>query len=937
MNLNLTDSVKYNLYVEKGKLLQKDFLAVIVSGDTEGTFDFTAYSAATLVVKSRPNDYHSLIQFSTIDNSIDLGTNGQFTLEKSATAMNLKTGKYNYEMWLDSAEGRRGFLRGQFIVYDASSPEVPEDSVINASPIRIVVRDEYSFQITGTTIVNNYTILTGVSRTTFNTYTGATSTALNGKLDKTVFQVYTGATATALNGKVDKTVFIVYTGATDNRLDALESLTGSSNLSFSNGVRRIGNNVKLGGAITEDTIVSATTNFIVFQGPGSSIDLGNMLLLGGSTTDITADTDVNIYSNATGDLNITDFSTINLDTVGGGQVTVGTGIATVGDTFTYEDGGGVTVSMGGNDISLDAGNNASTFYAYGNTAGLVSQDSGGNQAFAFILDEDNIKLTSVPSGTTSKLLYYDNVNGYVTHGNAPASVDVSGKLNTSTFATYSASTQTSINSKLSTSTYSTYTGATNTRLNLLDADIANLGAVSAITASNGLTRTGNQIRLGGTVSSNVSIDPATAGQRQLFFGNGGNGYSFIGLYATNTSGANTHQINVTSGSVIMLSPSYNIQLGSTSRMRFEMTSVTGHTSAARGFMFAHPNNPELTGGGFGIGWELGTENRWSGSLDYQIVYTGSTVRGTQYKLRGRRNNADFTFAQWGASGSSINTNFKLTAISAATKSNVLYYDTTTKVVSYGLAPSGGTGSGLAVAAFNTYSAATQTTINSKLATSVFASYTGTTSSVTAKNVTGTTYTFVTADAGKLLRFTHVSGCTATLPSGLTSGWYTNVVRVAGAGTLTLSAGSGATLESTGTQLTAEKTAASIYKTSSTAYAAFGAFQSYPVQNKTFLIEAPSSSENLTGFYTTEAITLIQADYVLRGASSPSVSFSVKYSNDRSDVSPSTATSRVATSTTTGQSVALSVNIPANRWVWLTTSATAGTVTDIAITLSYYRT
>jgi hypothetical protein len=62
-----------------------------------------------------------------------------------------------------------------------------------------------------------------------------------------------------------------------------------------------------------------------------------------------------------------------------------------------------------------------------------------------------------------------------------------------------------------------------------------------------------------------------------------------------------------------------------------------------------------------------------------------------------------------------------------------------------------------------------------------------------KTVTGTTYTLLEEDTGKILEFTHASGCTVTLPNNLAAQWEAMVVQSTGAGQVTLSAASGASL------------------------------------------------------------------------------------------------------------------------------------------------
>jgi hypothetical protein len=77
-----------------------------------------------------------------------------------------------------------------------------------------------------------------------------------------------------------------------------------------------------------------------------------------------------------------------------------------------------------------------------------------------------------------------------------------------------------------------------------------------------------------------------------------------------------------------------------------------------------------------------------------------------------------------------------------------------------------------------------------------------------EDVTTTTYTFSEADRNKIKRFTHASGCLATIPDALSLNWSTSVYRATGAGVLTIA--SDGTLEGAGSTLNTEKTMAYIH-------------------------------------------------------------------------------------------------------------------------------
>jgi hypothetical protein len=559
--------------------------------------------------------------------------------------------------------------------------------------------------------------------------------------------IYKSTSGTRLFGRYASTTgytqeITIGSGLRLNSSTGVLSYTGASitDITATQGLTKVGNDIRLGGNISGSCVISVVPDgeYLTLQGAHSGLDLGNDI-------NLATDNGMSIYaggnlgiSSAAGDnraFTVSDFGSMSLTTynsVGGNPTLVlnSTGIHATGAVFDFEDSTGVIASLGASDISLDAGNDSSTFYAYGNTAGLVSQDSSGTQVFAFILDEANIKLTGVPAGTTSKVLYYDTVNGYITHGNAPSG------------------------------------GAGLTNGDKGDITVAGSGSSLTIDAQ---------------AVTYAKIQNVT-------------GSRLLGRYSATAGSA--QEISVGSG--------------------LALNSGTGILS-----------------------------------------FTG----GSSY---------------------------------------------------------------LTTASFNSYSGTTATSIAAKAD-----------KFITTENVTGTTYTFVSGDNGKLKNFTHVSGCTATIPSGLTSGWYTNISRASTAGVVTLSAGGSVTLNAQGTALNYANTSASIFRTGQSgtivSYSAFGSLTPLPVINKTFVIESPTSSEKIAGFWTTQAITMASITEVAAGTT-PSVTYQIKYDSDFS-AAGTNAVSRTVTSTTSN-TVTNTTAIPAGRWVWITTSAASGTISQVAITLSY---
>ncbi len=112
--------------------------------------------------------------------------------------------------------------------------------------------------------------------------------------------------------------------------------------------------------------------------------------------------------------------------------------------------------------------------------------------------------------------------------------------------------------------------------------------------------------------------------------------------------------------------------------------------------------------------------------------------------------------------------------------------------------------------------------------------------------------------------------------------------------------------------------------------------SVPAAFKAFTIENPGNSEDITLFYTPEAITLSRFSAVIQGTGS--VPYLVSYGTSR-QTGTATSSVNVANSTTLANNVTsfTSANIPANNWVWLTTTTVTGTPTSFNLTISYTKT
>jgi hypothetical protein len=107
--------------------------------------------------------------------------------------------------------------------------------------------------------------------------------------------------------------------------------------------------------------------------------------------------------------------------------------------------------------------------------------------------------------------------------------------------------------------------------------------------------------------------------------------------------------------------------------------------------------------------------------------------------------------------------------------------------------------------------------------------------------------------------------------------------------------------------------------------------------KSVSLESPTNTEKALMFYTSVGLTITEIRSVLIGSAGPSVTFSVRYGADVSAAGTEVVTGGITvTNTTTGLSTTTfdSAAVPAGSYVWVTTSATAGTVDQVLIDVDY---
>jgi hypothetical protein len=109
------------------------------------------------------------------------------------------------------------------------------------------------------------------------------------------------------------------------------------------------------------------------------------------------------------------------------------------------------------------------------------------------------------------------------------------------------------------------------------------------------------------------------------------------------------------------------------------------------------------------------------------------------------------------------------------------------------------------------------------------------------------------------------------------------------------------------------------------------------QSKTLVIESPTSSEDIVIFFTDIAITITKIVTVVKGSSTPSVTFDVRHGTDRSAAGTALISAPSATTnTTTGATVTTFDNpsVAAGSHVRAKTTAQSGTVTSASITVFF---
>jgi len=110
-----------------------------------------------------------------------------------------------------------------------------------------------------------------------------------------------------------------------------------------------------------------------------------------------------------------------------------------------------------------------------------------------------------------------------------------------------------------------------------------------------------------------------------------------------------------------------------------------------------------------------------------------------------------------------------------------------------------------------------------------------------------------------------------------------------------------------------------------------------LRSKTLTVAVPTNAENISIMHCDDAITITKVHAVVRGSSSPSVTFNLPHGLDRSAAGTNLFSSDQAiTSTTTGTELVTfnDATLAADEMLWFTTSAASGTLLEMVVTVYY---
>lgn len=227
--------------------------------------------------------------------------------------------------------------------------------------------------------------------------------------------------------------------------------------------------------------------------------------------------------------------------------------------------------------------------------------------------------------------------------------------------------------------------------------------------------------------------------------------------------------------------------------------------------------------------------------------------------------------------------------------------------------------------------AIQTQLNAKAA-----ALSGTANEIAYFNTTTTIASLTTATYPSLTELSYVKGVTSALQTqlnakGAISGQvWTGAHDFGGADSLEVPNGAGGTTVNAAGEVCVDTTSDTLNFYDGTVEAVLN-----PVQSKSITIESPTAAEDLSMWYTDDAITITKIVFVITGSTSATTT--IRFGSDRSATGTEVVTGGTTANSTTTGNVVTSFNdatIPADNFIWLETTALSGTPTSLSVTIFY---
>lgn len=105
--------------------------------------------------------------------------------------------------------------------------------------------------------------------------------------------------------------------------------------------------------------------------------------------------------------------------------------------------------------------------------------------------------------------------------------------------------------------------------------------------------------------------------------------------------------------------------------------------------------------------------------------------------------------------------------------------------------------------------------------------------------------------------------------------------------------------------------------------------------RSITIAQPQTSDSFTLFKTDREITISSVTGLVRGSSTPSVTYEIRYASDRSTSGTLATVSDTVTNSTTGDAATVQNQpIPSGRYVWINITNVGGTVTEFNVSIAF---